>query len=304
MTELVKYDAMCHAIAEAHRIDEVKSIRDKAMAMQEYARQAKNREAEDRCREIRLRAERRTGELIREQQAAGVLATQAAGRPRQELCVAQDDTYRATLSDYGISRDQSSRWQRLADVPEDEFEEGVTQPGATTSSILNNHRAMGTGVNEWYTPETYIIAARDAMGGIDLDPASSEQANETVQALHIFTEEDDGLSKDWHGKVWLNPPYSQPAISHFAAKVCTEWGLGNIDSAIVLTHNYTDTAWFHSVANSCQAICFTRGRIAFVSPDGKKAAPTQGQAFFYFGENVQRFTSVFGDIGLVVVRAA
>ena len=296
---LVKYDAMCTAIQEAYKIDEVKSIRDKAKAMQEYARQANNTEAEDRCREIRLRAERRTGELIREQQAAGLLATRKTGNPSLQVS-AGTTLPPATLSDYGISRDQSSRWQQLADVPDGEFEDEVAQPGATTTSILNNHRAIGTGVNEWYTPETYIIAARDVMGGIDLDPASSEQANECVRAAEIFTIEDDGLMREWHGRVWLNPPYAQPAISYFAQKVAKEWNEGNIDSAIVLTHNYTDTTWFHGLANSCQAICFTRGRIGFLSPNGTKAAPTQGQAFFYFGEDVERFAAVFADIGFVV----
>jgi hypothetical protein len=56
MAELVRYDAMCRAIAETHAIDEVKDIRDKAMALEAYARQAKNFEAEDRCKEIRIRA--------------------------------------------------------------------------------------------------------------------------------------------------------------------------------------------------------------------------------------------------------
>jgi len=296
-TELVRYDAMCRAIAEVHRIDEVKDMRDKAQALERYARQAKNKEAEQQCREIRLRAERRTGELIRQQQQAGELAT-AGGDP-----LSRDTTMAPpTLSDIGISRDQSSKWQQLADIPDETFEQEVRQPDASTASMLrnHNHRAQGSGVNEWYTPETYIIAARDVMGGIDLDPATSTIANEQVQAECIFTEDDNGLESDWHGRVWLNPPYSQPAIAHFANKVVAEYQCGNVDAAIVLTHNYTDTAWFHTLAKASAAICFTRGRIAFESPDGRKAAPTQGQAFFYFGPNVDAFVSVFKTIGFIV----
>jgi hypothetical protein len=45
-----------------------------------------------------------------------------------------------------------------------------------------NHRALGTGENEWYTPKQYIEAARKVLGEIDLDPATSEKAQETIGA--------------------------------------------------------------------------------------------------------------------------
>jgi hypothetical protein len=61
---LLHYDAMCREIAEAHRMDEVKDISDKALALEIYARQALNTEAEDRCREIRQRAERKWGTRV------------------------------------------------------------------------------------------------------------------------------------------------------------------------------------------------------------------------------------------------
>ena len=65
MADLALYDRMCTAIAECHRVDEVKDLRDKAMALEIYAKQAKNTDAERRACEIRLRAERRTGELLK-----------------------------------------------------------------------------------------------------------------------------------------------------------------------------------------------------------------------------------------------
>lgn len=158
----------------------------------------------------------------------------------------------------------------------------------------------GTGDNEWYTPAEYIEMARAVMGGFDVDPASNPIAQETVQASSYYTEETNGLDKEWNGRVWLNPPYAQPAISHFADKMVAEAGAGRATEAIVLTHNYTDTAWFQKMARSAKAICFTRGRIRFESPTGEKASPTQGQAFFYFGNDARTFRSVFGEIGFVV----
>lgn len=166
--------------------------------------------------------------------------------------------------------------------------------------IAHNHRAQGTGENEWYTPVEYLDAARSVLGEIDLDPASSPVANKTVGAARIYTIDDTGLTKEWSGRIWLNPPYSQPAIAQFSEKLAQEWESGRVQAAIALTHNYTDTGWFHRLASTCQAICFTRGRIGFVNQEGKKAAPTQGQAFFYFGSDVNGFFDRFRSIGFVV----
>ena len=165
---------------------------------------------------------------------------------------------------------------------------------------VHNHRAQGTGENEWYTPQEHIDAAYKVLGSIDLDPASSEIANQRVKAGRIFTIADDGLTKEWGGKVWMNPPYAQPHIAHFIEKLASEYEAGRVTEAIALTHNYTDTQWFHRAALSCAAICFTRGRIGFLSPEGKRAAPTQGQAFFYYGSKVEQFLEAFCGIGFVV----
>lgn len=166
----------------------------------------------------------------------------------------------------------------------------------------NHHRIKGTGENEWYTPPEYVEAAREMMGGIDLDPASSEMAQQTVRAADFYTVDDDGLTKAWDGRVWCNPPYAQPAIYQFIEKACAEHVAGRMVEGVVLTHNYTDTQWFHLAASHAAAICFTRGRIAFVSPAGEKAAPTQGQAFFYFGRRPDAFARAFSQFGFVVSK--
>ena len=188
---------------------------------------------------------------------------------------------------------------KLADADPLVQREAAANPQAAPA-IAHNHRAQGTGENEWYTPEDHLEVARKVLGGIDLDPASSALANERVGAARYYTQEDDGLAQPWSGRVWLNPPYSQPAIAQFAEKLVSEWEAGKVSAAIALTHNYTDTAWFHRLANACKAICFTRGRIGFISPEGKKAAPTQGQAFFYFGHDAPAFCAEFRRLGFAV----
>lgn len=122
---LIKYEAARRALLEAHRIDEAKDIRDKAIAMQVYARQAKDRDLIEMATDIKLRAERRAGELLREMPKN----KGARGDGRPELGGRGDRPPKDTtpkLSDFGISKDDSSRWQRLAAMPEDQFEEKVT----------------------------------------------------------------------------------------------------------------------------------------------------------------------------------
>lgn len=60
--------------------------------------------------------------------------------------------------------------------------------------------------DKWHSPELILEGARDVLGGIDLDPASSEIANKRVKAKQFFTEKDNPLERDWHGSVFLNPP--------------------------------------------------------------------------------------------------
>jgi hypothetical protein len=129
---LVRYDAMCHAITAAYQVDEVKDIRDKALALERYAAQARNVEAERQACEIRLRAERRAGQLLRETEKA---------KPGPEP---SDRSHRitdpATLSDLGVSKKQSSDWQKLAGVPETDFEDALKSPEKpTTSGIISAH---------------------------------------------------------------------------------------------------------------------------------------------------------------------
>jgi len=127
-THLVRYDAMCHAISAAYSVDEVKDIRDKARAIEVYARQAKNTEAERQACEIRLRAERKWGQL-RDSEVA------PQGHPQ----TSDDATFRK-LAELGVSRDQSSDWQKLAAIPDDEFEAALSGPNKpTTNGIIAAH---------------------------------------------------------------------------------------------------------------------------------------------------------------------
>lgn len=162
------------------------------------------------------------------------------------------------------------------------------------------HVSHNSGENEWYTPAEYIEAAYAVMDGIDLDPASSDKADEVIGANVYYTIEDDGLSRDWAGRVWMNPPYARDLIEKFTSKLIYHFCEGEISEAVVLVNNATETKWFQDMFEVVAAVCFPYRRVKYWGPDGQTGAPLQGQAFLYFGDNVDRFTAEFSQFGKVL----
>ena len=159
------------------------------------------------------------------------------------------------------------------------------------------HVSHNAGDNEWYTPLEFIEAARDVMGNIDLDPASTLIANEVIQADKFYTKEDDGLSKDWAGKIWMNPPYASDLIGKFVSKLAKYVKRGQVTDAIVLVNNATETLWFSELIDVASVICFPIGRIRFWAPNKDSATPLQGQAIIYIGNEVDKFLARFQQFG-------
>ncbi len=160
--------------------------------------------------------------------------------------------------------------------------------------------------NEWYTPAKYIEAARQVMGGIDLDPASCEQANRVVMADRIFTAELDGLKQEWAGRVWLNPPYGREGQDSnqalWTAKLLAEWKTGRIERAILLVNAVTDRSWFQPLWDF--PICFTDHRIRFYGPTGEGGSPVVGSVLVYFGPSPSLFYLAFAQFGVIATRLA
>lgn len=196
------------------------------------------------------------------------------------------------------------RWRKKLNDP-DKFEAAYRAACTRYSTLLEfektAHVGHNSGENEWYTPTAYIEAARQVLGQIDLDPASSLRANAVVKAERFFDSQTNGLAQDWKGRVWMNPPYAQPLIGQFCDKLVDSVAIGNVSAAVVLVNNASETSWYHALMSLASALCGPRGRVSFWSPRETVAAPLQGQSVIYFGPRSTEFRQAFSVFGWTAV---
>jgi phage N-6-adenine-methyltransferase len=213
---------------------------------------------------------------------------------------------RLVKSKLKFGRMQAARYMRFArcnvDVTFGSFEEGWAAWQMIQGNESDAKVSQNSGENEWYTPPEYLGAARAVMGGIDLDPASSDIAQEAVKASIYYTRENDGLSKPWAGRVWMNPPYSSDLIGRFVMKLCDHFVDGDVTQAIVLVNDAMETAWAQRLSEEASAVCFPSARLKFLDLNGKPGAPLQGQAAFYLGQDASRFGHIFASFGCCWIR--
>jgi hypothetical protein len=127
---------------------------------------------------------------------------------------------------------------------------------------MSNFNTNTLNKEEWLTPK-YII---DSLGPFDLDPCAS-----TIQpwktATTIYTKEDDGLNKEWLGRVWCNPPYGRETFK-WINKLSTH------KSGLALIFCRTETKGFHSeIWNKAESIFFFKGRLYFCNTNGESQGP-------------------------------
>jgi hypothetical protein len=170
--------------------------------------------------------------------------------------------------------------------------------------------------NEHYTPTEHIEAAREVMGGIDLDPASTASVNEhRVKAGYFFTKEDDGFNQPWFGRVFLNPPGGKVGNESRAAlwwaKLLDEWESGTVEQAVFVGFTLEILSTSQSSRKSVGEFpcCFPHGRIDFfkeIEPGVYKEGGSPGHAnviaFLPPRDDpwaVMKFAETFSKFGLV-----
>lgn len=287
--KLIKLSRARQALSEAKSLDEIKEIKDVAKAAKAYAiAKGMGIEMKNEAAEIEIRAERKIGELLKVMPKArgGDRGNQYTGGK-----VAADDL--ATLSNLGITKDQSSVSQKLAVIEEDDFEEVIYDIKSDGES-LSKSKVLSRGLfssdsNEWYTPSHIVELVQQLFGEITLDPCSNS-GDPNIPSLNHYTKEVNGLERDWFGKVYMNPPYGSE-IKFWVEKLLSEHNKGNVYEAIALVPARTDTIWFHSLREYPR--CFIKGRLSF---SGGNCAPFPSCAI-YLGPQINKFSNIFNKIG-------
>ncbi|MFH1010160.1 MAG: DNA N-6-adenine-methyltransferase [bacterium] len=284
-------------LAEADTIQKAKELNSLALTALEWAkRRNMGREAEQHCRSYALEAERKMGGMLAVKPPA-----RGAGPGRGKQGAPQSPCLFdiPSLAELGISKHESSRAQKLAALPSITFD-AIRDGKTTLKDEAKPHVAQNSGDHEWYTPKAYAEAARSVLGKIELDPASTVEANKIVKAERIYTAEENGLKHDWKSKTcFVNPPYDATLIGKFIDKLADSVKVGSVTEAIVLVNNATETKWFVRLAGISSFLCFPTGRVKFWHPR-KESMPLQGQAVAYIGKRGKAFCREFRKFGILV----
>jgi ParB family chromosome partitioning protein len=174
--------------------------------------------------------------------------------------------------------------------------ETLQQNIAFTDLLDPRQLDAGDASDGWYTPPWMIEKARALLGGFDTDPATCAAAQSIVQATTWYTEVENGLLHTWHGRLWLNPPYSGPA--KWTDKALMHYQSGDVSAALVLTNSYTETGWWQRLA-AAGAMLFFAGRMNFWHPLKTSTQNRTGQTLCYLGTERERFIAEFGTLGII-----
>lgn len=266
-------------------------------AAERIAARAKNAEALEAAVLEKLEAQRDFAAWYRAQFGQGArsdMTSARSGRSAEEIC-----------GQFGFADRTVRRWaERLLD--EASFQVERHERLAKVWRILEMAQAANFSSEsvEWYTPERYVEAARSVLGAIDLDPASSVTANAVVRATAFLTHADDGLTQDWNGRIFLNPPYGRTSTGEslagaFCNKAIAEHRAGRVSAGIILVNSVHSQSWQAPLYRL--PICLVDHRIEFISADGQKNEnPTFQNLFCYLGSDIKAFAKAFGQFGYVM----
>lgn len=132
---------------------------------------------------------------------------------------------------------------------------------------LSGHQSPVMGTDEWLTPQ-WILRP---LGKFDLDPCSPSKRPWNTAEWH-YSLPADGLSNEWFGRVWCNPPFGKEAARWLARMSAHGNGIALIP-ARTETRMFFDCVWESPTA---KAVCFIRSRPHFCFVDGTPAPFNSG----------------------------
>jgi hypothetical protein len=170
------------------------------------------------------------------------------------------------------------------------------EQGDSDSSVIPI-RSERESNHERYTPSELIALVHRTFGQIDLDPASSKEANKVVKAKSFFTKQKDGLKHKWHGRVFLNPPFDDWPT--WMAKLDQEIKSGRVKQTIVV--GPANISAYRPLLERGGLLFIPDERPKYYDPNSDKLIdPPFGSLICYVGRDHDRFVKVFGASGLVL----
>jgi N6-adenosine-specific RNA methylase IME4 len=280
MNALVRYDAARRALAEARCIDEVADIRNKALAMEVYAKQAKDGELIAWSTEIKMRAERRLGEVMEDERQAGLLAKAAGSKGKRGFLKNP-----RTLAKRGIDKNLADRARKAAAMPEGKFEAGVDKVSRVAAALVEGDAAVIKAsrlrlreerIKKRYAIETAVAAKIKALPGkkygvILADPEWKFKTWDGLStgAEHYATSELDAIkkrdvpsisAKDCVLFLWA----TVPMVTH-ALEVMEAWGFKYV----------SQVAWVKGIAGTGYWF-INKHEMLLVGTKGNVPAPAPG----------------------------
>lgn len=164
-------------------------------------------------------------------------------------------------------------------------------------------RKSNSHVKNWNTPPKIVLAVKNFFGRIDLDPCSNEHS---MVGAHISFGPPHGLTQDWFGRVFCNPPYGRnpedkTSLLNWVNKAAETY-FRRKNEIIMLIPVATNTRHFYRIFDSAECICFLKdSRLKFwiEGREDKKGVP-MACCLVYFGNNREKFAQNFKELGRVV----
>ena len=222
---------------------------------------------------------------------------------RQSIQIARDivPEVQEAIRDTPLA-DRKDDLLKLSRMDEDEQRDVATAVADKGAASLRDARGGGGMFSsrsvEHYTPEGIVDSVVDCLGAIDLDPCSHDAERSHIPAAKHFVLADDGLTQDWWGRVYMNPPYGRE-IGTWVAKLVESYEAGAVSAAIALVPARTDTKWWSLIDD--HLLCLLRGRLHFTKDAAQGGAPFPSAAF-YLGHDWRAFVESFGPLGSVWER--
>lgn len=189
--------------------------------------------------------------------------------------------------------DQRAAWGRAQEVAREEGGELRARHVEQAVQERQGGVHFSSETDEWYTPPGIVNAVIALLGAIDLDPCSNSKTEPNVPAAEHFTASDNGETRPWSGRVYMNPPYGRE-IETWVTKLVREYNAGAVTAAIALVPARTDTRWFQRFRGFPR--CFISGRLKFSGQENAAPFPSM---VVYLGKDLDRFALEFAPLGAV-----